>query len=188
MMNNDELGRFGEDVVALFLAKRGYSILSIRDIQMKESWKGPRIIDADGMELVSTDWLAIGPKGTKFVEVKTKTRWSWHRLTSTWNTGIDQRYMEHYLAIAMKSDTPVWLLFLHLDDAPSQGDLEGGAPERCPTGLFGGDVKRLAARVHHPSGNWGKGGMVYWTPQDLTLIATREELEPFVVKVRMASL
>jgi hypothetical protein len=177
MTNN---GRFGENVVARFLRARGNSILPIRDIDMGEVWKGPRLTGPEGMELVSTDWFVIGPQGKScWMEVKTKARFSWHQRTASWCTGIDQHYLDHYINIARRSNIPVWLIFLHLNDSPSTADLKNGAPEHCPTGLFGGDVLHLAKEemVHHAHSNWGKGGMVYWAPKKLVRLATSEEIE-----------
>jgi hypothetical protein len=170
-------GRFGENVVARFLRARGCSILPIRDIDMGELWKGPRLTGPEGMELVSTDWLVIEPEGKScWIEVKTKARWSWHRYSSTWNTGIDQHYLDHYINIARRSSIPVRLVFVHLNDAPAISDRENGAPAHCPTGLFGGELLHLAQTVHHTHSNWGKGGMVYWAVDGLEQIATMEEI------------
>lgn len=181
-------GRLGENVVARYLRARGNSILPIRDIDMGDVWKGPRLTSPEGMELVSTDWLVIGPQGkTCWIEVKTKRRWSWHRATATWNTGIDQHYLDHYLMIALRSSIPVWLVFLHLYDLPSDADLENGAPAQCPMGLFGNDVLRLAKVVHHTHSNWGKGGMVYWAAPGLNQLASREEIETLLLQEKGAT-
>jgi len=175
------MGRFGENVVARFLRARGCSVLPIRDIEMGDVWKGPRITGPEGMEVVSADWLVMGPKGKScWMEVKTKRHWTWHRNTASWCTGIDQHYLDHYVIIARRSNIPVWLVFLHLDEVPSAADLEGGAPPFCPTGLFGGEVMRLAEDVHHTHSNWGKGGMAYWASSDLTRLASSAEIETFL--------
>lgn len=177
MTETDAMGRWGENVVARFLRARGNSILPIRDIDMGDVWKGPRLTGPSGIELVTTDWLVLTPKGKScWIEVKTKTRWTWHRNTARWNTGIDQHYLDHYINIARQSDIPVWLIFLHLDDAPAPEDVEYGSPAHCPTGLFGNEVLRLANLVHHPHSNWGKGGMAYWTPADLKRLASAAEM------------
>lgn len=179
-------GRLGENVVARFLRARGNSILPIRDIDMGDKWKGPRLTGPEGIELVSTDWLVLGPQGkTCWIEVKTKRRWSWHRATATWNTGIDQHYLDHYINIARRSSIPVWLIFLHLDGLPSDDDLVNGAPAQCPAGLFGNEVLHLAEVVHHTHSNWGKGGMVYWAAQALKRLASREEIEALLQQERI---
>jgi hypothetical protein len=147
---------------------------------MGEVWKGPRLTGPEGYELVSADWLVLGPKGKCcWMEVKTKTRFSWHRYSATWNTGIDQHYLDHYINVARRSEIPVWLVFLHLDDSPAEIDAEAGAGI-APTGLFGGEVMHLASVVHHTHSNWGKGGMVYWAAESLIRLATLEEIEKLV--------
>lgn len=179
-MTDDTMGRLGENVVARFLRARGNSILPIRDIDTGDFMKGPRLLAPEGMELVSTDWLVFGPEGKScWIEVKTKSRWTWHRKTTCWNTGIDQHYLDHYVNIARRSSIPVWLVFLHLEDSPSMTDLDSGAPAHCPTGLFVGEVLHLVKEgaVHHTHPNWGKGGMVYWAAEALKQLATGEEIE-----------
>lgn len=169
-------GRFGENVVARIVRARGCSIVPIRDIDMREHWKGPRLTGPEGMEVVCADWLVIAPEGkTCWMEVKTKSRCSWHRFSRSWNTGIDQHYLDHYAITARRSDIPVWLVFLHLNETPSDEDVDGGAPPKCPTGLFGGEVLRLA-RVGRSHANHGKGGMVYWRMDQLTRLATDDEI------------
>ena len=58
----------------------------------------------------------------------------------------------------------LWLLFLHAPGAVAKDNPPGMVP---PTGLFGGEVLRLAECIDHESDRWGNGGMVYWRCADL---------------------
>lgn len=179
---NDSFGRFGENVVARWLRARGNAILPIRDIDMRDVWKGPRMTGPEGVELVTTDWLVTNTANRKmvYIEVKNKTAFTWHRISNEWVTGIDQRYLDHYLIVRGQSSIELWLLFLHLSEKPSRMDLNHGCPDQCPTGLFGQEISLLADAVHHTHANWGKGGMVYWGASALRRLATLADLTPLV--------
>lgn len=177
---NLELGKEGEDVVARFLQSRGWSVLQLRDIKTGELYRGPHYLNGTGMEMTSTDQFAIKSGKARLIEVKYKTRFSWHWTTRRWVTGVDQHDFDHYMAVARHSGIETWLLFLHLKKAPSAEDLAAGCPPEMPTGLFGQKIFELAEHYHHTSSNYGKGGMIYWAPGMLLQLATAEELAPFV--------
>jgi hypothetical protein len=176
-----EFGTAGENIVKAWLIKRGCRIISTRDIETRKAWGGPSM-ESEGFEPVLPDFLVIQPEKlqTLWMEVKRKTRFSWHAISRCWVTGIDEHYLEHYVLVGQSSKIPVWLFFLHLDSKPSQKDLDDGCPAQCPTGLFAQEILRLAARTHHTSANHGKGGMVYWAPEAFSLVATSEDLEPYL--------
>ena len=180
-MPYERFGRFGENVVACWLRARGNTLLPVRDIQMGHVWKGPRMTGPEGIERVATDWLVTTPTGqVVYSEVKRKHAFSWHRNTREWVTGIDQHYLDHYVRTRQTSNIDMWLLFVHLNGEPTDADLKQGCPNCCPTGIFGAEIRTLANEVHHTHGNWGKGGMVYWTAPPLKLLATLNELQPSI--------
>jgi Holliday junction resolvase-like predicted endonuclease len=183
----DELGRFGENVVAYWLQSRGNSVVPLRDIETGDIFKGPRMTGPEGIEGACTDWLCTNRVKTVFIEVKTKRAFSWHRLRADWVTGIDQHYAEHYMMQRKNSSIPMWLLFLHLYPTPSDSDREHGCPDQCPTGLYGQEILVLANDIHHTSPNWGKGGMVYWSFPPLLKLETLEGLQPFIEKAAKAA-
>jgi hypothetical protein len=108
------------------------------------------------------------------------------RQSSQWTTGIDLRHYGDYLHVAKQTKLPVWLLFFHRDSAPSQSDLRFGCPAECPVGLFGGELFSLVTRENHRSPHFdpsrsgvaghGRSGMVYWSVNQLRLLATKDEV------------
>ena len=165
-------GRVGEGAIATWFRRMGYSALPVYELEL-ESGKGPQLF-APAEELIAPDLLIFNrSKGKVFwIEAKHKSAFTWHRITQSWNTGIDQRHYEHYLRVAELSPWPIWLLFLH-----ESGIAKDTPPGKTsPTGLFGGELAYLNKHVHHVHENWGVSGMVYWTPETLRKLASLAEV------------
>jgi hypothetical protein len=124
-----------------------------------------------------------------FVELKSKASFSWHRNTSQWTTGIDSKYWDQYMSIREETGIHIHIAFLHTGNLPSPNDLASGCPRECPTGLFVGEIKALAEKIHHRSGaksyapdgsstGYGTSGMIYWAHRDLKLWAPLEVVIP----------
>jgi hypothetical protein len=151
----------------------------------KSTGKGPQLFSGGG-DFVSPDMLVFSHSGICWVEAKHKTRFTWHRVTGQWTTGIDLRHYGEYLEVEKKTRLPVWLMFYHREPTPSASDLRDGCPPECPTGLFGGKLLDLVVAENHRSPHYdpvrtgitghGRSGMVYWTPSALRLLATKEEV------------
>jgi len=162
------IGITGERAVVDWLRRRGWTILPAYQ-KLNDDKKGPRIIAPD-CNLVSPDMLAFrGPRAC-WVEVKNKSAFTWHRVTSQWVTGIDLHHYEHYCRIASYSDWPIWLMFLQRPGRAKD------SPPACPFGLFGGALPKLQRQEHHRHENWGSHGMVYWAAPPLIKIAELSEL------------
>jgi hypothetical protein len=161
-----EKGRAGESLIALWLVRRGFDVLPAYEIE-NSAYKGPRLFSARG-NLVAPDLLAFrlfqGAPDVRWCEAKSKAAFTWHRLSETYQDGIDKHYWVDYLALRDRMPWPLWLLFLHGPGQVAKDNPEDMIP---PIGLFGGEVQRLAGCIHHESDKWGKGGMVYWTADDL---------------------
>jgi hypothetical protein len=175
-------GLIGESLIAAWFKARGNGVLPAYQVEI-ETGKGPQFFTADG-DFVAPDMLVFGgqrsngrPPAMLWVEAKHKTAFSWHRESREWCTGIDLRHYEQYQQVERISRLPVWVMFLHRQDRPSDRDLAAGCPSKCPTGLFGAALDSLKGCVHHRSANWGRDGMVYWTPSDFRLFANSDELE-----------
>ena len=164
-------GESGENLIASFLLARGSCVLPVCDSGGARG-KGPRLLTPT-RGLVSPDLLAFADDGrVTWIECKLKGKFSWHRNTKQWTTGVDARYFEHYLEIGGTTGVPVWLLFLHLD---ASFDPQAGL---SPVGLFGGNAAKLAKCIHHRHERGGRNGepMLYWSAGSLTKLATVEQL------------
>jgi hypothetical protein len=173
-------GQLGESIIARWVLARGNSVLPVYEKEI-DSGKGPRLFCTDGT-LVVPDMLVL--PALKFVEAKHKTVFSWHRTSSDWCTGIDQRHFSQYQRVEQLTGLQVWLLFLHQSDKPHPRDIAAGCPERCPVGLFGNSLRYLAAHEHHRSEKWGTSGMVYWSDGDLQLLERLDDLQQLLAEHR----
>jgi len=173
------LGKAGECLIAGWLRRKGYNILPAYDLAEPE-FKGPRIFSAT-RDLVAPDLLAFRffkeQKRVLWVEAKSKAAFTWHRISQTYQDGIDKRHWLDYLELRSRMPWDLWLLFLHAPGGLAKDNPPGIVP---PSGLFGGEVLRLADCIDHESDRWGNGGMVYWRCADLTVngqpLATYEEV------------
>ncbi len=175
-------GRIAESQIANWLVRANeYSILPAYEIEIP-SGKGPRLLTSSS-ELIAPDILAMKMRGTqlliKWFEAKHKTRFSWHRNSHNWQTGIDRRHFEDYVKVQEQSGISVYLLFMHRSSQPSKADRANGSPEACPVGLFGGSLDFLTRRVDHKDAYSRYGReypMIYWNHQQLMKLATLEEM------------
>jgi len=171
-------GLLGESHIAQWLIRRGYSVLPAYEVEVNHG-KGPRLFTANG-QLISPDLLVFNAGKTMWCEAKTKSAFTWHRISKTWQTGVDRRHWKHYVEVAKVTPFPVWLLFLHKPNLVAKDTPEGMV---CPSGLFGNSVPHLLRHVHHEHENHGPSGMVYWSAAALKKIAEYDEVlgrtEPF---------
>jgi hypothetical protein len=177
-IRNKPIGDIGEKLAGNYIQSRGGIIQRIGKTD-EERFQGPRLRGADGDEpspdiIAFNTWLM--PGGAMWVEVKHKSVFSWRRTERCWQTGIDRSSYEHYKRVALRTKTPVWLLFFHRESTPSPADRAWGCPAQCPVGLFGDDMMKLIDSVEHADHRWGKSGMVYWNHRDLTRIASRADV------------
>lgn len=170
-------GRLGESLIARWLMRRGFSVLPAYEVE-RGNGKGPRIFSMAG-ELVSPDLFVFkqGDGKVLWVEAKSKAAFTWHRISHSYQDGIDVRHWNDYSALRRRIDWPLWLLFLHGPGHVAKDNPPSMIP---PTGLFGGEITRLATCIDHRSDRWGSGGMVYWRCEDLMAagkpLATYEEV------------
>lgn len=169
-------GRVGEQQVAAWLVERqGRTVLPVGD-KHAMPYRGPRITGPEREE-ISPDILVVHEGELSWIEVKRKTRFSWHGISLAWVTGIDIEVYEQYQAVQERFSWPVWLLFLQEQSTPSHEDLNSrGCPESCPTGLFGGVLSELSKHENHRSDQYGRSGMVYWEHETLMQLASLEDV------------
>jgi len=171
-------GQVGESAIARWLISRGFTVLPAYEKEPGD-YKGPRVYSASG-NMIAPDLLAFrfGIENTRdavfWIEAKTKAAFTWHRISRTYQDGIDRRCWQDYLRLQAKAPWPIWLMFLHVGDGVAKDNPEGLSP---PTGLFGEKIATLRYCVHHESDKHGPSGMVYWTVDSFRKLAEAEELD-----------
>ena len=161
-------GLKGEDLVKAWLRHDGHLVVS--DFGAMKPYLGPRVYGPSDM-IIQPDLLAIKEEDTppKFwVEVKSKSVFSWHRITAKWTTGVDVSKYDQYLEIINQTGWDVLIVFLHFDERSAR---YGDAPWPCPTGLFWQWLDKLETQENH---RWGN--MVYWAHDTLNNDASIEGL------------
>ncbi len=161
-------GKVGEGRIARWLIAKGYSVLPIYEKE-RETGKGPVLYSADGVA-VAPDMVVYKGAVVKWLEAKTKSSFSWHRISGEWRTGIDLRHYEEYLKVARAAPWELWLLFLHLNPTGAK-DTPLELVGKSPVGLFGNALSYLEKHEGHRHPGWGNSGMVYWGHAHLRLLA-----------------
>jgi hypothetical protein len=186
-------GGAAESLIIRFLIARGNGVLPVYELETDWTSKGPRLLSADG-QLIAPDALVLNRnRCLSWAEVKRKSHFTWHRNSGCWTTGIDRRCFEHYLEIRRRYDFELYLFFLHDDPVPSPEDQRRGCPARCPAGLFCGEIEELQANPNHTSGNYGRGGMIYWRApragcsSPLKLVASMDEVMETIARMPPAT-
>lgn len=165
---NLKMGRLGESLIAKWFNRRGFTVLPVYEIEINTG-KGPQLF-TPAQQLIAPDIFIFRADDCYWIEAKHKTAFSWHRISSQWVTGIDLRHYQDYCKVDEVTPWPVWLLFLH------KGGQAKDSPPNSPAGLFGNTLEHLREHENHRSEKWGHSGMVYWSINDLKLLADLEEL------------
>jgi len=153
-------GRVAESAIAGWLMRRGFCVLPVYELS-EQRYKGPQLFACDG-SFVAPDMLAMKPGGRHmFVEAKCKTGFTWYRIGARFETGIDLKHYLDYQEVRRRTGLPLWVLFLQRGGAVK--DAPADKPD-SPRGLFGNELELLMSKESHQSPNYGKGGMVYWSP------------------------
>jgi len=167
------IGKTGESKIAKWIISDGGQVLPVYEIA-ENQYKGPALY-CEGTTLVAPDILMFKKGELRWVEVKTKSSFSWHRKTERFVTGIDLHHYADYLKVKDVTNTQLWLLFLQglgiAKDTPDD--------KMAPTGLFGGEISDLKQNENHRHDNWGKHGMVYWAVDKLLKISNYEDIDRF---------
>jgi hypothetical protein len=169
-------GRLSESAIVSWLRARGNGVITVYEIQ-HDAKMGPRFLASRSRAFVAPDVLCFGGEGSVlWCETKHKTVFSWHRKTQQWVTGVDLHHFRDYERVAGETGLPVWLAFLHVSSTPNSADWKYNCPPQCPTGLFVGEIGRLASQYNHKHENWGRHGMIYWSSQTLHRLAPAHEV------------
>lgn len=175
-------GSVAEGQIAQWLVHaQHWQILPAYEIEIP-SGKGPRLL-TNHHKLIVPDILAMKYQGRQFLikwyEAKHKTRFTWHRISQNWQTGIDLRHYLHYIQVQKETKRDVYVCFLHECATPSESDLKYSCPSQCPVGLYGQTLDHLITHEHHRDKYTTAGRdypMVYWNEHDLERLATLEEV------------
>lgn len=154
-------GRLGEIAVIEFLQSLGYSVFPASESVPEQN--GPRIHDANSDEKTVTPDLLVWDGEKQFwVEVKTKSSFSWNRNLKRWTTGFDIHYLQQYSKVDVTTPWRVHVLFIQM--GISRWDDPAG--KKQPRGVYYSPVRDLLRSESH---RYDK--MVYWTIDSLTRIA-----------------
>ena len=165
-------GLLGEGLITRWLNGRGWDVLPAYEIET-QTGKGPRLFSAKLGKLIAPDLLVFKDSSFYWVEAKTKSAFTWHRITETFQTGIDRRHWLDYLAVGETTGLPVWLLFLH---RPGSSAKDTPAGMESPSGLYGQVIDILKETIDHEHANHGPSGMVYWQENTLKKICEYEQM------------
>lgn len=170
-----KFGQQAEQWLERWIAQKyGWAILPVYEGGREN--KGPRLIVPNSHNLILPDLLAIRANEARWIEVKRKSIFSWHRKYQYWSTGIDRRSFDHYIEVRKRSPWHLFLMFLH---APGVDPIVN---KPCPSGLFASEITKLAealkpnSTIGHTYDRYGKGGMVYWRMEAFQKLATYEEV------------
>lgn len=108
--------------------------------------------------------FVFGDEKIFWAEVKTKSAFTWHRITECFVTGIDLHHYNDYIKIQECIGLPIWLFFYHKDGAAK--DSEPG-----PSGLFAQELGYLMKNENHRYMHYGRHGMIYWAESKLRRLA-----------------
>ena len=153
-----QVGLLGEGQIARWFNSRGWDVLPAYEVQT-DSGKGPRLFTANYGNLITPDLLVFNDSQILWVEAKTKSAFTWHRITESFQTGIDSRHWRDYLTVNEVTPFPLWILFLH---KPGSRAKDTPRDKISPTGLYGQEIGKLQQTVDHEHENHGPSGMVYW--------------------------
>lgn len=165
-------GLIGEGIIAKWLNRHGWNVLPAYEIE-QQSGKGPRLFTATMGRLVAPDMLVFNRKKIVWIEAKTKSAFTWHRLSQSFQTGIDQNHWKQYLSVNAVTPFPIWLLFLHRSGNAAKDTPNG---KTSPSGLYGQEIINLRGTIDHIHDGWGRHGMVYWKESAFLKICTHNEL------------
>jgi len=167
-----QTGLLGEDEISKWLILRGNTVLPAYQVSVNHG-KGPRLFGEFG-QLISPDLLVFNSQKVMWIEAKTKSAFTWHRITGTWQTGLDAKHWGHYKEVADRTPFTLWIMFLHRKENAAKDTPEGMT---SPSGLFGNDITKLRASIDHTSDKHGPSGMVYWRRDSLRKLADIDEIE-----------
>ena len=167
-----QVGLIGEGLCAAWWQAFGWHILPAYEIEA-DSGKEPRLFMATQERLITPDMLCIKGDKACWAEAKTKSAFTWHRKTETFQTGIDRRHWRDYLKVSESQSFPMWLMFVH-----RAGQVAKNTPPgmESPSGLYAQDIVKLRATIDHEHANYGPSGMVYWRESAFKRLCDYEEL------------
>ena len=151
-------GQSWELPVARYLQKRvGGTILYTGELNRD----GAPMLHTGGEDVLVPDILIQGTKrGSIYVEVKSKSKASYHRRSGAYQTGFDAHMFEHYERAQAITGTPVYVVFVHKDTGQ----------------VLWGSLTELAASIHHTGRSKGKR-MHYWSLDSLRPLCNVRDLE-----------
>jgi hypothetical protein len=167
-----QVGLLGEDLISRWLRSYGWHVLPAYEVSL-DTGKGPRLFTAHGGKMVSPDLLIFQGKEIRWAEAKFKRAFTWHRISNSWQTGIDKYMFKEYLSVREATEFQVYLFFLHEPGHAAVDTPEGAV---SPSGLYGQSIDILKNKIDHESDRHGPSGMVYWREKDLRKFCEYKEI------------
>lgn len=161
-------GHTYEMLICKKLRRNGWNVLPAYEI--RNTKKSPRLFTSECGDLVIPDLLALKDDKIMWVEIKSKSAFTWHRKTGTWQTGLDINHWNDYKKVYEITGLPVWIYFVH-----KTGHNAVDTPDdlNSPVGIYKQHIDRLIKTVDHKHINHGRYGMVYWQECDLIKLGVR---------------
>ena len=146
-----QFGLMGEREISQILQQHGAYVIPQYNYAEEDEFKGPRMHGLFN-ELVLPD-LDVCKSGARiWVEVKTKSDRSLHRITGDYVHGFNKRHYEHYLQVEKESGNEVWVVFI----------------ERVNTYILCGRLKDIPVHHVYNGDKMGYHGMVFFNVDDLS--------------------
>lgn len=143
-------------------AERGYYTLPVFDFNGIGSNVAPHIQRGEE-RLVVPDILANKDGVWAWFEVKLKERADWHRKTKALVTGLPLRNWQHYLSVQKATQTPVFLVFIHL----TEGE------------VIAEDIRTLSYHHIHHAATMDSGGTVFFEYSRLRRVVSLDGLNKY---------
>lgn len=145
-----QFGLIGEKEIVQILQSHGAYVIPQYNYAEEDDFKGPRMHGQDS-ELILPDLDVCKNKTRIWVEVKTKSDMSLHRVSGDYVHGFNKKHYEHYLKVENESGNEVWVIFIER----MRGEHRCGKLSEIP--------------IHHTynGDKMGKHGMVFFNVTDL---------------------
>lgn len=146
-----QFGLIGEREIVKILQQHGAYVIPQYNYAEDDEFKGPRM-HGHGDELILPD-LDVCKRGARiWVEVKTKSDRSLHRITGDYVHGFNKNHYKHYLQVEKESGNEVWVVFI----------------ERLSANHLCGRLKNIPIHHTYNEDKMGIYGMVFFDVADLS--------------------
>jgi hypothetical protein len=144
--------------------KRGFYTLPVFDFYGLGQGFAPHL-DGNGQRLTAPDILACKEGVYSWFEIKLKECAPLHRISKTYVTGLPLRNWQHYHIISEATASPVWLVFIHLNEQEVRA----------------GEINAISAHNIDHKATMDNGGTVFYSYHTLHRLMPLAALEEYKV-------